>query len=218
MHASANFPLSWCFPPSQKSLCCTVNDLAFQGENFRSVRALLQSSAPYDPSGAETLKLTSGKRHGRNCCRSLSLPGFPSNQFPDFSHQGGSRRVSCSIRLRQQNAAFRQVRIPSRPLLKVALVPITLRNRGIPSRHPSRIDNAFVAAILCGFIQTACSQQIRTFWLMGRTERQREIARRRKRKTGLAKVRARYATSKSEAEKVELLAKARRMSPFIELE
>ncbi|MCX7397139.1 MAG: hypothetical protein NT138_05605 [Planctomycetales bacterium] len=53
---------------------------------------------------------------------------------------------------------------------------------------------------------------------MGRTERQREIARRRKRKTGLAKVRARYAASKNEGEKAELLAKARRMSPFIELE
>jgi hypothetical protein len=53
---------------------------------------------------------------------------------------------------------------------------------------------------------------------MGRTERQREIARRRKRKVGLAKVRARYVASKSEAEKTLLLAKARRMSPFIELE
>jgi hypothetical protein len=65
---------------------------------------------------------------------------------------------------------------------------------------------------------TAFFQQIRTLGLMGRTERQREIARRRKRKTGLAKVRARYAASKNEAEKAELLAKARRMSPFIELE
>ena len=53
---------------------------------------------------------------------------------------------------------------------------------------------------------------------MGRTERQREIARRRKRKTGLAKVRARYAAAKNEAEKAELIAKALRMSPFIELE
>jgi hypothetical protein len=65
---------------------------------------------------------------------------------------------------------------------------------------------------------TAFFQQIRTLGLMGRTERQREIARRRKRKTGLAKVRARFAASKNEAEKAELLAKARRMSPFIELE
>ncbi|HQX49221.1 MAG TPA: hypothetical protein PK992_08395 [Planctomycetaceae bacterium] len=53
---------------------------------------------------------------------------------------------------------------------------------------------------------------------MGRTERQREIARRRKRKVGLAKVRARFAEAKNEGEKVALLAKARRMSPFIVLE
>mgnify|MGYP003382114233 CR=1 FL=1 len=53
---------------------------------------------------------------------------------------------------------------------------------------------------------------------MGRTERQREIARRRKRKVGLAKVRAKYAESTTEAEKTALLAKARRMSPFITLE
>ena len=53
---------------------------------------------------------------------------------------------------------------------------------------------------------------------MGRTERQREIARRRKRKTGLAKVRQRFAASKNEGETAQLLAKARRMSPFIELE
>ena len=64
----------------------------------------------------------------------------------------------------------------------------------------------------------ACFQQNRTFWLMGRTERQREIARRRKRKVGLAKVRARHAASKNEAEKALLLAKARRMSPFITLD
>jgi len=35
---------------------------------------------------------------------------------------------------------------------------------------------------------------------------------------GLAKVRARHAATKNEAEKATLLAKARRMSPFIELE
>jgi hypothetical protein len=64
----------------------------------------------------------------------------------------------------------------------------------------------------------ACFQQYRIFWLMGRTERQREIARRRKRKVGLAKVRARHAASKNEAEKALLLAKARRMSPFITLD
>jgi len=53
---------------------------------------------------------------------------------------------------------------------------------------------------------------------MGRTERQREIARRRKRKVGLAKGRVRYAAAKTETEKTDLLAKARRMSPFIVLE
>ena len=72
---------------------------------------------------------------------------------------------------------------------------------------------SYVASLLTGNLQ-----QIRTFWPMGRTERQREIARRRKRKVGLAKVRGRFAAAKSEGEKAELLAKARRMSPFIELE
>ncbi|MFM7831331.1 MAG: DUF6800 family protein [Planctomycetaceae bacterium] len=63
------------------------------------------------------------------------------------------------------------------------------------------------------------SADFQRFWFsMGRTERQREIARRRKRKTGLAKVRQRFAASKNEGEKAQLLAKARRMSPFIELE
>jgi hypothetical protein len=38
---------------------------------------------------------------------------------------------------------------------------------------------------------------------MGRTERQREIARRRKRKTGLAKVRERFAASKNEGSSYE---------------
>ncbi|MEP3482385.1 MAG: DUF6800 family protein [Fuerstiella sp.] len=53
---------------------------------------------------------------------------------------------------------------------------------------------------------------------MGRVERDREIARRRKRRVQLKKLRTKYAAATSEAEKVELLAKARRMSPFIELE
>lgn len=53
---------------------------------------------------------------------------------------------------------------------------------------------------------------------MGRIERTREIARRRKRKVQLAKMRVRYAAATSESEKAEILAKARRMSPFIELE
>ncbi|MEY3457742.1 MAG: hypothetical protein RL215_899 [Planctomycetota bacterium] len=53
---------------------------------------------------------------------------------------------------------------------------------------------------------------------MGRTERQREIARRRKRKVGLTKLRARFAAATSDAQKDEILAKARRMSPFVTLE
>ncbi|MCA9050894.1 MAG: hypothetical protein KDA89_19285 [Planctomycetaceae bacterium] len=53
---------------------------------------------------------------------------------------------------------------------------------------------------------------------MGRVERQREIARRRKRTVKLKKIREKYAKATSESEKAEILAKARRMSPFIELE
>ncbi|MEZ6128247.1 MAG: DUF6800 family protein [Planctomycetaceae bacterium] len=53
---------------------------------------------------------------------------------------------------------------------------------------------------------------------MGRVERQREIARRRKRRVQLTKIRVKYAAATSDTEKAELLAKARRMSPFVELE
>lgn len=53
---------------------------------------------------------------------------------------------------------------------------------------------------------------------MGRVERQREIARRRKRTVQLKKVRAKFAAATTEAEKSVLLAKARRMSPFLDLE
>ncbi len=53
---------------------------------------------------------------------------------------------------------------------------------------------------------------------MGRCERSREIARRRKRKVQLAKMRSRFAEATSESAKAEILAKARRMSPFVELE
>jgi len=53
---------------------------------------------------------------------------------------------------------------------------------------------------------------------MGRVERQREIARRRKRRVQLTKLRVKYAAATSDTEKAELLAKARRMSPFVELE
>lgn len=52
---------------------------------------------------------------------------------------------------------------------------------------------------------------------MGRVERGREIARRRTRREKLKKLRGLYAKSTSEAEKAELLAKARKISPFIEL-
>ncbi len=53
---------------------------------------------------------------------------------------------------------------------------------------------------------------------MGRLERTREIAQRRKRRAQLTKIRAKYAVAKSQAEKDALFAKARKMSPFIELE
>ena len=53
---------------------------------------------------------------------------------------------------------------------------------------------------------------------MGRVERTREIARRRKRRVQLQKLRGRYAAATSESEKAEILAKARRLSPFVTLE
>ena len=53
---------------------------------------------------------------------------------------------------------------------------------------------------------------------MGRVERQRELARRRKRRSQLKKIRTKYAAATSETEKAELLVKARKMSPFVELE
>lgn len=53
---------------------------------------------------------------------------------------------------------------------------------------------------------------------MGRTERQREIARRRKRRVGLTKLRTKFAACRNEGEKAEILAKARRMSPFVQFE
>ena len=53
---------------------------------------------------------------------------------------------------------------------------------------------------------------------MGRIERTREIARRRKRRVQLKKLRGRYAVATSESEKAEILVKARRLSPFVELE
>lgn len=53
---------------------------------------------------------------------------------------------------------------------------------------------------------------------MGRVERTREIARRRKRRAQLQKIRVKYAAATSASEKAELLAKARKMSAFVELE
>lgn len=81
-----------------------------------------------------------------------------------------------------------------------------------------RIDFAAAPCILLRFKLTRCSQLLRIFPSMGRTERQREIARRRKRKVGLTKLRTKFAACRNEGEKAEILAKARRMSPFIQFE
>jgi hypothetical protein len=53
---------------------------------------------------------------------------------------------------------------------------------------------------------------------MGRVERTRELARRRSRKAKLAKLRKQYAAAKSDSAKAEILAKARKRSPFVVLE
>lgn len=53
---------------------------------------------------------------------------------------------------------------------------------------------------------------------MGRVERDREIARRRTRRAKLQKLRKSYAKADSKGKKDEILAKARRLSPFIDLE
>jgi len=53
---------------------------------------------------------------------------------------------------------------------------------------------------------------------MGRIERSREIARRRKRRVQLQKIRVKYAAATTESEKADIRAKARRMSAFFELE
>lgn len=50
---------------------------------------------------------------------------------------------------------------------------------------------------------------------MGSVERTRELRRRRSRKVKLAKIRARYNTVTSEADKAQLLAKAQRVSPLV---
>ena len=53
---------------------------------------------------------------------------------------------------------------------------------------------------------------------MPRTERDRELSRRRSRKVKLKKLRAKYESVKSDSEKEAVLTKARRLSPFIEFE
>ena len=53
---------------------------------------------------------------------------------------------------------------------------------------------------------------------MGRIERTREIARRRKRKASIVKLRAKYAAAKGTDEKAAIFEKARKISPFITFE
>lgn len=53
---------------------------------------------------------------------------------------------------------------------------------------------------------------------MGRVERSRELARKRKRKAQIKKLRTEYAAAKSSDSKASILEKARKMSPFIEFE
>ena len=51
---------------------------------------------------------------------------------------------------------------------------------------------------------------------MARSERQKELHRRRHRKAKLRKLRAKYIAAKTDAERAEIFAKARRVSPLIE--
>jgi hypothetical protein len=53
---------------------------------------------------------------------------------------------------------------------------------------------------------------------MGRVERDREIARRRARRTKLKKLKLRYAKATDQASKNAILAKVRRISPFAQVE
>ncbi|MDA0589890.1 MAG: hypothetical protein O2820_18430 [Planctomycetota bacterium] len=53
---------------------------------------------------------------------------------------------------------------------------------------------------------------------MGRVERDREIARRRKRRAKLKKLRAKFATAQSQADKDAIFLKARKISPFVVFE
>ncbi|MBA3312595.1 MAG: hypothetical protein M3552_06060 [Planctomycetota bacterium] len=53
---------------------------------------------------------------------------------------------------------------------------------------------------------------------MPRTERGRELARRRARKDKLKKLRTKYAAAKTDADKQLIFEKARKISPFIKME
>ncbi len=50
---------------------------------------------------------------------------------------------------------------------------------------------------------------------MGRVERTRELARKRTRRAKLAKLRKKYAATRNESDKAEILAKAQKVSPFV---
>ncbi len=53
---------------------------------------------------------------------------------------------------------------------------------------------------------------------MGRVERDRELARKRKRRAKLKKLREKYTAAQSQAEKDEIFLKARKISPFVSFE
>jgi hypothetical protein len=53
---------------------------------------------------------------------------------------------------------------------------------------------------------------------MGRVERDRELARKRARRAKLKKLRAKYAAAKTETDKKAIFEKARKISPFFEVE
>jgi len=53
---------------------------------------------------------------------------------------------------------------------------------------------------------------------MGRIERSREIARRRARRVKLKKLRHRFANAKTEADKADIRARVRKLSPFAVLD
>jgi hypothetical protein len=57
-----------------------------------------------------------------------------------------------------------------------------------------------------------------TIGIMGRIERTREIARRRTRRSKLKKLRKSYTKANGQREKEEILEKARKISPFANLE